>query len=187
MSHFVFKFFCLQTNCKHFAIFSTFLNFSKLLKPLFYGLFTTTVLVFLTWATRTLYSHIICIICIYNITCISGFSRLGNIYIICIIRTIYIINISLLWTNCGHRPHPFTAIIIPYFKIQWIVRIKKSYIWQDMDSSLVFVYNYILNIRISQNYWELILYSIILFIVSDFDILSNNSVAYFLELSVLEI
>lgn len=58
------------------------------------------------------------IICIYNITCISGFSRLGNIYIICIIRTIYIINISLLWTNCGHRPHPFTANIIPYFKVQ---------------------------------------------------------------------
>ena len=113
-------------------------------------LFSTTLFIFLTTATWTLYSHIICIICIYNITCISGFSRLGNIYIICIIRTIYIINISLLWTNCGHRPHPFTAIIIPYFKVQWIVRIKKSYIWQDMDSSLVFVYNYILNIRISQ-------------------------------------
>ena len=74
--------------------------------------------IFLCTSTRTLYSHIICIICIYNITCISGFSRLGNIYIICIIRTIYIINISLLWTNCGHRPHPFTANIIPYFKVQ---------------------------------------------------------------------
>ena len=121
---------------------------------------SVTVFILLTTSTWTLYSHIICIICIYNITCISGFSRLGNIYIICIIRTIYIINISLLWTNCGHRPHPFTVIIIPYFKVQWIVRIKKSYIWQDMDSSLVFVYNYILNIRISQNYWELILYSI---------------------------
>ena len=104
--------------CKHFAIFSTFLNFPKLLNPLFYGLFTTTVLIFLARTTWTLYSHIICIICIYNITCISGFSRLGNIYIICIIRIIYIINISLLWTNCGHRPHPFTAIIIPYFKVQ---------------------------------------------------------------------
>lgn len=84
----------------------------------FLYLFATAILIFLSRATRTLYSHIICIICIYNITCISGFSRLGNIYIICIIRTIYIINISLLWTNCGHRPHPFTAIIIPYFKVQ---------------------------------------------------------------------
>ena len=70
-------------------------------------LFATTLFIFLTTSTRTLYSHIICIICIYNITCISGFSRLGNIYIICIICTIYIINISLLWTNCGHHPHPF--------------------------------------------------------------------------------
>lgn len=79
---------------------------------------SVTVFILLSTSTRTLYSHIICIICIYNITCISGFSRLGNIYIICIICTIYIINISLLWTNCGHRPHPFTAIIIPYFKVQ---------------------------------------------------------------------
>ena len=84
----------------------------------FYMLFTTTVFVLFATSAWTLYSHIICIICIYNITCISGFSRLGNIYIICIICTIYIINISLLWTNCGHRPHPFTAIIIPYFKVQ---------------------------------------------------------------------
>lgn len=68
---------------------------------------STTILIFFSTFTWTLYSHIFCIICIYNITCISGFSRLGNIYIICIICTIYIINNSLLWTNCGHRPHPF--------------------------------------------------------------------------------
>ena len=89
--------------------------------PLFMGLyelFTTAHFILLATSTWTLYSHIICIIYIYNITCISDFSRLGNIYIICIIRTIYIINISLLWTNCGHRPHPFTANIIPYFKVQ---------------------------------------------------------------------
>ena len=84
----------------------------------YFKLLSTTIFILFSRTTRTLYSHIICIICIYNITCISGFSRLGNIYIICIIRTIYIINISLLWTNCGHRPHPFTAIIIPYFKVQ---------------------------------------------------------------------
>ena len=133
---------------KYFRIYSSkALSITSFTFPPFFA-----VSIFIIWckSARTLYSHIICIICIYNITCISGFSRLGNIYIICIIRTIYIINISLLWTNCGHRPHPFTAIIIPYFKVQWIVRIKKSYIWQDMDSSLVFVYNYILNIRISQ-------------------------------------
>ena len=89
-------------------------------KPVITGLLllSTTLFVLFPATTWTLYSHIICIICIYNITCISGFSRLGNIYIICIICTIYIINISLLWTNCGHRPHPFTAIIIPYFKVQ---------------------------------------------------------------------
>ena len=98
--------------------FQDFFVLPNLWKALFYKLFTTTLFVLFPTSTWTLYSHIICIICIYNITCISGFSRLGNIYIICIIRTIYIINISLLWTNCGHRPHPFTANIIPYFKVQ---------------------------------------------------------------------
>ena len=90
-------------------------------------LFTTAVFVLFPASTRTLYSHIICIICIYNITCISVFSRLGNIYIICIIRTIYIINISLLWTNCGHSPHPFTPLTLYniYYKkqiVQFIIQ-----------------------------------------------------------------
>ena len=83
----------------------------------YFILLSTTIFILFSRTTRTLYSHIICIICIYNITCISGFSRLGNIYMICIICTIYIINISLLWTNCRHCPHPFTNISISYFLI----------------------------------------------------------------------
>ncbi len=102
---------------REYQLYIVFINICIKILP-FYMLFTTAFFVLFATATWTLYSHIICIICIYNITCISGFSRLGNIYIICIICTIYIINISLLWTNCGHRPHPFTAIIIPYFKVQ---------------------------------------------------------------------
>ena len=84
----------------------------------YFILLSAALFIFFTTATRTLYSNIICIICIYNITCISGFSRLGNIYIICIICTIYIINISLLWTKCGHCPHPFTDISILYMFIK---------------------------------------------------------------------
>ena len=49
---------------------------------------------------------------IYNIIDISRFIRLGNFYIINIIYIIFIINTILLWTNCGHCPHPLTAIII---------------------------------------------------------------------------
>lgn len=101
------NFFCLQTNCKHFAIFSTFLNFSKSHKPLFYGLFTTTVFIFFSTSTCSGYSHIISIIYTYSIIRISLFIRLGNIYIICIYDITCTISISLTWTSCGHCPHPF--------------------------------------------------------------------------------
>jgi len=75
-------------------------------------LLSTTLFILLTTSTRTLYSHIINTYNIYNIIDISRFLGLGNSYIIRIISIILIINISLLWTNRGHCPHPFTVISI---------------------------------------------------------------------------
>lgn len=42
------------------------------------------------------------------------FLGLGNIYIINIYSITFIINISLLWTNRGQCPHPFTTTNIAY-------------------------------------------------------------------------
>lgn len=90
---------CLATNWRQMLVFYIYVNLSKSLQPLLLLIFSTTVFIFFNGSTRTCCSHIISIIYIYNIIDISMFLELGNIYIISIYCIIFIINISLLWTN----------------------------------------------------------------------------------------
>lgn len=111
LGDFVFKLFCLQTNCKHFTIFSTFLNFSKSHKPSLYRLFTTTLFIFLTTSTRTIFSSIYSIYYIIITIVISLFTRLITVFIYGIIGTISIIFFCDLQTNYKHCLHLLNHII----------------------------------------------------------------------------
>lgn len=140
-------------------------------------LLSTALFIFFTASTRTWLYVIYSIINIMNIIDISVKSKQGNIYIYSTFSTNNIINIHLLQTNWKHCLHSFTELIIPYIYINTNVRFSNSYIWHSYYNIITYFFQWLC----SKSKF------IISFIISDWVVLSNISVAFCLVSEVDDI